>query len=154
LTCRADNAIIRCGVHGVCACGVEAIWRHVLDVYELVVEAGFAAAHRLREYDGNCERLHGHNWKVDVVLRGNALDKLGMVMDFRDAKRMIGEVLNTFDHRCLNDLEPFQTVNPTTENIARFIYHALAAKLPEGITVAKVTAWESEHCGATYSQTT
>jgi 6-pyruvoyltetrahydropterin/6-carboxytetrahydropterin synthase len=117
------------------------------------VETDFAAAHRLREYDGNCERLHGHNWKVDVVLRGQALDGLGMVIDFRDAKRLIHEVLADFDHTCLNDLEAFATQNPTTENLARTIYEALAAKLPDGVSVAKVTAWESEHCGVSYSRT-
>jgi len=103
-----------------------------LDVYELVVEADFAAAHRLREYDGNCEHLHGHNWKVGVALRGECLD---------------------VDHAFLNDLAVFQDQNPTTENLARTIYEALAAKLPDGITVAKVTAWESEHCGVSYSRT-
>jgi len=124
-----------------------------LDIYELTVETEFAAAHRLREYDGNCERLHGHNWKVDVVLRGEALDGLGMVIDFRDAKRLVGEVLAEFDHSCLNDLAAFQEQNPTTENVARTIYEALAAKLPDGVSVARVTAWESDHCGVSYSRT-
>jgi len=123
-----------------------------LETFELFVQTEFAAAHRLREYDGNCEHLHGHNWKVDVVLRANQLDALGMALDFRDAKRLIHEVLDGFDHEYLNELPPFREVNPTTENIARFIYHALEAKLPEGTAVAKVTAWESEKCGASYSR--
>ena len=123
-----------------------------LDIYELTVETEFAAAHRLREYEGNCERLHGHNWKVDVVLRGEALDALGMVIDFRDAKRLVGEVLGELDHSCLNDLTAFQEQNPTTENVARTIYEALAAKLPDGVSVARVTAWESDHCGVSYSR--
>lgn len=117
------------------------------------MESDFAAAHRLREYEGNCERLHGHNWKVAVVLRGEALDGLGMVIDFREAKRLVGAVLAEFDHTCLNDLEAFQDQNPTTENIARTCYEALAAQLPDGVSVAKVTAWESEHCGVSYSRT-
>ena len=79
------------------------------------------------------------------------LDRLGMLLDFRDAKRLIHEVLDGFDHQCLNDLEPFRDQNPTTENIARIVYEALAARLPHGVTVAKVTAWESDHCGASYS---
>ena len=116
------------------------------------IQAGFAAAHRLREYDGNCERLHGHNWKVEVVLRGEKLDHLGMLMDFREAKRLIGETLDGMDHRCLNDLEAFRVANPTTENIARMLYEALAARLPDGIAVARVTAWESDGCGASYSR--
>ena len=123
-----------------------------LESFELFVQTEFAAAHRLREYDGNCEHLHGHNWKVDVVLRASQLDALGMALDFRDAKRLIHEVLDEFDHEYLNELPPFREVNPTTENIARFIYHALEAKLPAGTAVAKVTAWESEKCGASYSR--
>jgi 6-pyruvoyltetrahydropterin/6-carboxytetrahydropterin synthase len=113
----------------------------------------FAAAHRLREYDGNCERLHGHNWKVDVVLRAALLDRLGMAMDFRVAKRLIHEVLDGFDHQCLNELAPFREMNPTTENIARVVYEALEARLPSGVAVAKVTAWESDQCGASYFRT-
>lgn len=122
-----------------------------LDAYELLIRMEFAAAHRLREYEGNCERLHGHNWKVEVALRATALDELGMALDFRVAKGLIQEVLDEFDHQYLNDLCPFRDVNPTTENIARHIYHALAAKLLDGVTVAKVTAWESDKCGASYS---
>jgi len=119
-----------------------------------VIQTEFAAAHRLREYDGNCERLHGHNWKIDVALRGEQLDKLGMLLDFREAKRLIQEVLGQLDHRCLNDVEPFRETNPTTENIARTVFHALAARLPQGILVRKVTAWESDHCGASYTRAT
>jgi len=88
-----------------------------------------------------------------VALRGERLDGLGMVIDFREAKRLIAEILADFDHAFLNDLAVFQDQNPTTENLARTIYEALAAKLPDGITVAKVTAWESEHCGVSYSRT-
>lgn len=122
-----------------------------LDRYELLISADFAAAHRLREYDGNCERLHGHNWKVDVALRAEALDDLGMALDFREAKRLIGEVLDQFDHQYLNDVGAFRELNPTTENIARTVYQMLAAKLPDGVTVARVTAWESDNCGVSYT---
>ena len=123
-----------------------------LDRYELIIQTQFAAAHDLRGYDGNCERLHGHNWRVDVVLRGEKLDALGMVVDFREAKRLIEQVTGRLDHQYLNDLEPFRHQNPTTENIARALFDALAAGLPEGVVVAKVTAWESDHCGASYSR--
>ena len=122
----------------------------ILNTYELLIRTQFAAAHRLREYAGNCERLHGHNWRIDVALRAHALDKLGMVMDFREAKRLIEDILHGFDHQYLNDLEPFRELNPTTENIARTVFDALAAKLPDGIALAKVTAWESDLCGASY----
>ncbi len=119
-------------------------------MYELLIQTYFAAAHRLREYTGDCERLHGHNWRVDVVLRAPQLDRLGMVMDFRVAKRLIAEILDGFDHQYLNELDTFRELNPTTENIARTIFVALAAKLPAEIAVAKVTAWESDLCGASY----
>jgi len=122
-----------------------------LGTYELFIETEFAAAHHLRDYAGNCERLHGHNWKILVVLRGEQLDRLGMLVDFREAKRLVQEALEPFDHRCLNDLEAFREQNPTTENIARTICEALAPRLPAGISVARVTAWESERCGASYS---
>lgn len=89
---------------------------------------------------------------MDVVLHATALDPLGMALDFRVAKRLIRDILDAFDHRCLNDLAPFREANPTTENIARIVYHALAATLPHGVSVRRVTAWESDDCGATYSQ--
>jgi len=123
-----------------------------VDTYELIIETDFAAAHRLREYEGNCERLHGHNWKVDIYVRAHQLDALGMVLDFREVKRLVREITDELDHHFLNDLALFETVNPTTENIAAAIYEALAAKLPDGVAVSKVTAWESDHCGASYSR--
>ena len=119
-------------------------------MWELIVETHFAAAHNLREYEGNCERLHGHNWKLEVRLAGEQLNDLGMVCDFREAKRLIAEVTSRLDHRHLNDVAPFDTINPTTENIARFLYDELSARLPEGVSVASVTAWESEGNGVTY----
>ncbi len=106
----------------------------------------------MRDYQGNCERLHGHNWKVAVALRGRKLDRLGMLLDFREAKRLLAEVTGPFDHECLNDLDVFRDQNPTTENIARTIFDGLSARLPEGITVARVTAWESANCGASFSR--
>jgi 6-pyruvoyltetrahydropterin/6-carboxytetrahydropterin synthase len=119
-------------------------------MYELLIQSHFAAAHRLREYTGNCERLHGHNWRIDVVLRAPKLDRLGMVIDFRDAKRLIEDILDGLDHQYLNELDAFRELNPTTENIARTIFDALAAKLPPEIALTKVTAWESDLCGASY----
>lgn len=119
-------------------------------VFELVVETDFSAAHNLREYKGQCERLHGHNWKVQVVLKAEKLDKLGMVMDFRDAKRVIGEIINRFDHVYLNELPDFTVLNPTTENLSKILYDGLKNVLPIGVKVSKVTTWESDRCGAAY----
>ena len=119
-------------------------------MFELIFETHFAAAHNLRGYQGSCERLHGHNWKVVVYLRAVKLDRLGMVIDFREAKAITGRLLDDLDHRYLNEVGPFKTENPTTENVARWIFDELCKLLPQHITVHKVTAWESEHCGASY----
>ena len=119
-------------------------------MFELVIEAHFASAHRLREYDGNCERLHGHNRKIDVRLTGEKLDDLGMLCDFRDAKKIVKEVTGRLDHRYLNDIPPFDELNPTTENIARYLFDEVAKRLPEGVAMSGVTAWESDGSGVTY----
>jgi len=121
-------------------------------MYELKIDSGFSAAHNLREYEGNCERLHGHNWKVSVTLSAGKLNELGMVADFRDVKKVLKEILGDFDHRYLNEIKEFKKANPTTENIARIIYTRLSKKLPENVRVKSVTAWESDGCGATYSR--
>ena len=119
-------------------------------MFELELEGHFAAAHRLREYEGNCEHLHGHNWKVRLVLAGTSQDDLGMLIDFREARRILDEVMDVLDHQYLNDLPCFEQLNPTTENIARYIHGEISTRLPEGVNVKRVTAWESEHCAATY----
>jgi len=119
-------------------------------VFELSVKTGFAAAHRLRGYQGKCESLHGHNWKVEVVLEGAKLNELGMVMDFSDVKRLLRDIVADLDHQYLNDLPPFAETNPTTEGIARFISERLAGALPQGVRVKSVTCWESDDCSATY----
>ena len=111
----------------------------------------FAAAHRLRGYKGACEKLHGHNWKLDVVLQSNRLNDLGLVMDFHEVKAALKDILAEFDHSFLNDLARFKTVNPTTENIAKAVADELVKRLPEGVRVKSVTSWESDRCGATYT---
>ena len=119
-------------------------------MYELVIHSGFSAAHRLRDYDGDCENLHGHNWKLDVVLSAPSLDDSGMVCDFRLVKRHLATVTDRLDHKYLNELPAFTRDNPTTEHVARFIAAELDKLLPEGVAVARVTAWESDDSGATY----
>ena len=119
-------------------------------MYELVVETDFAAAHSLRGYHGKCENLHGHNWKIQVVLSAGRLDGLGMVLDFKDVKSIADEILEDFDHKNLNDLEYFKKDNPTTENVSRALYAEFSKKLPKGVSVRKVTVWESDRCGASY----
>lgn len=121
-------------------------------MYDLIVETNFAAAHNLRGYKGKCEKLHGHNWKVQIVLTAEKLDHLGMVMDFKEVKEATNNILKKYDHTYLNELDEFTEENPTTENLARILHNELSQELPPGITVSKVTAWESENCGASYTK--
>lgn len=119
-------------------------------MYRLEVESSFAAAHQLHYYKGKCERLHGHNWRVRVAVEGTELDRVGLLVDFNDLKAMIGASTEKLDHGFLNDVPPFDAVNPTSENIARFIAEDMAPKLPAQVRIAGVTVWESDKCSATY----
>jgi 6-pyruvoyltetrahydropterin/6-carboxytetrahydropterin synthase len=121
--------------------------------YELFVTAEFSAAHSLRNYKGKCERLHGHNWRVDLRLEGRRLNRTGLLLDFVEAKRILAEVLDPFDHAYLNEVPPMDRLNPSSENLARFIAGETAKRLPRGIRVASVTCWESARCAATYRST-
>ena len=119
-------------------------------MYELIIKTHFAAAHRLRGYQGKCENLHGHNWEVEVKLRSKGLDRLGIVIDFARIKKVIAGILKNLDHQYLNQLKQFRKQNPTTENIARELYQELRQKIKKGIEVAQITVWESPGCGASY----
>jgi 6-pyruvoyltetrahydropterin/6-carboxytetrahydropterin synthase len=118
--------------------------------YELFITAEFSAAHNLRHYKGKCERLHGHNWRVDLRLAGRRLNKEGMLLDFVEAKRILAEVLDPLDHTYLNEVPPLDRLQPSSENLARVVAEAVAKRLPKGIRVASVTCWESARCAATY----
>jgi len=119
-------------------------------MYELTLKTGFAAAHRLRGYEGKCESLHGHNWNVEVKVAGREVDSTGLLMDFKELRALVAEVVEEFDHTYLNDLAPFERANPTTELISRHIADRLSGVLPEGVVVRAVTCWESDKCGASY----
>jgi 6-pyruvoyltetrahydropterin/6-carboxytetrahydropterin synthase len=121
--------------------------------YLLKVSTGFAAAHSLRDYPGDCSRLHGHNWKVDVEVEATALNSLGMGVDFKAIKQAARELAGTLDHRNLNDLSPFDRINPTAENIAAFFYHGLSEVLNTGtVRVVAVMLWETDSAGVRYSE--
>jgi len=120
-------------------------------MYDLTIEDSFAAAHNLRGYEGDCERLHGHNWRVEVCVTAEALDELGMVLDFRQLKSSLGEVLTKLDHRYLNEIAPFDALNPTTENICRYVAQQLQTRLPGRVSVRRVSCWESDKCSASYT---
>ncbi len=120
-------------------------------MYELVVVSTFSAAHNLRNYKGACERLHGHNWRVEVYVAAEELDDSGMAKDFRDLKKELESVLRGLDHNYLNEIPPFDTTNATAENLARFIYTELSSRLDDGnIRVNRVRVWESDSAGAGY----
>jgi 6-pyruvoyltetrahydropterin/6-carboxytetrahydropterin synthase len=119
-------------------------------VFSLTVRTVFAAAHRLREYEGNCENLHGHNWRVEVTVESEVLDKRGIALDFRVMKGALNELLARLDHGYLNDVPPFDTENPSSENIARYIFEEMEGRIPSPARLARVTVWESEDARAEF----
>ena len=119
--------------------------------YELKVTARFAAAHNLREFYGKCEDLHGHNWFVEVWVGADRLGQADLVMDFGVIKNHLAEVLDLLDHKYLNELPFFKENNPSSENIARFIYDNLAPMIPEPVKLLRTAAWESENACAIYN---
>lgn len=116
-------------------------------MYKIKVEADFSSAHNLRGYKGKCEELHGHNWKVELAAGSKKLDKIGMVLDFRFLKDKLNSVLDKLDHKYLNNLDYFKKINPTSENIAKYIYESLRDKVPG---LVSITVWESEKSCAIY----
>lgn len=123
------------------------------DLFEIEVELSFSAAHRLREYGTNCENLHGHNWTVVAAVRGPKLNRLGVCIDFRELKKALGEILDELDHKNLNTIPPFNKINPSAENIARFVYEKLSKKIKSKTArVARVKIAESRGCWAIYSR--
>jgi 6-pyruvoyltetrahydropterin/6-carboxytetrahydropterin synthase len=119
-------------------------------MFEIEVSSNFSAAHRLRGYKGKCENIHGHNWKVNVSISSDRLSKIGVVLDFKDVKKELRNVLRRFDHKNLNSLAFFKKANPTSENIAKFIFEQLKKRLP----VSSVDVWEADDSKATYRENT
>ena len=141
-------------------------------MYEIRVKSGFSAAHKLRGYKGKCEDLHGHNWKVEVFIENEDLDNIGMVVDFKKIKMALNVILKKLDHKYLNELPYFSAVggsaslarkdklsgraggkktNPTSENIAKYIFEKLEVK-SKNLKLKKVTVWESDTSAASYSE--
>lgn len=116
-------------------------------MFELMVEETFDAAHALRGYEGACENLHGHTWKVQVFLKGNKLNKIGILEDFKAIKKKLRSALKAFDHKYLNDVPPFNKINPTSENLAENLFKNIKKSLK---SLTKVTVWESETTNASY----
>jgi len=122
-------------------------------VFELKVISHLAAAHQLKDLAGPCERLHGHNWKIEVCVRGETLGSNGLLIDFKAVKQATEQVVQEMDHRFLNELTPFQDRSPSSEHIAQHIFRSLARGLnTEQVKVCSVTAWESDTACATYTE--
>jgi 6-pyruvoyltetrahydropterin/6-carboxytetrahydropterin synthase len=123
-------------------------------MFEISVEEDFSAAHRLKEYSGNCEHLHGHNWRVQATFRASQLDSLGLAFDFRTARKMLHSTISVYDHKYLNELALFESSNPSCEMLARQIFLAIGKALADssvpGVRLAKVTLWESDHAFVSY----
>ncbi len=123
-------------------------------MYMIGVWDHFSSAHYLRNYEGKCEHLHGHNWKVEVVLEGDTLDEAGMVLDFGILKGFLKDIMNTLDHKCLNDdVDFFKNISPSSEHIARYIYNSLKEKIVGyPVRMREVKVFESENSYAVYKE--
>ncbi len=120
-------------------------------MYELKIITQFAAAHRLENFNGKCEALHGHNWKVEVFLAGEQLDEAGLLVDFGVIKARTNALLEEIDHKYLNELEAFREQNPSSENLARYLFERLSTDLiRDGVRVSRVNVWESDTSCASY----
>jgi 6-pyruvoyltetrahydropterin/6-carboxytetrahydropterin synthase len=121
-------------------------------MYQISVENHFDAAHFLRGYQGKCEALHGHRFRVVVSVESSVLDDVGMAYDFTELKRHLADILERLDHTCLNDIPPFDKVNPSSENIASTVYDELKPKLADApVTLSGVEVWESPQSRVRYS---
>lgn len=122
-------------------------------MYQITIETHFSSAHRLRDYNGECERLHGHNWKVQISVASDVLNDLGMVMDFKDLKSNVKPLIVKLDHQYLNEIPPFNEINPTTENISKYLFDEFSKLInTDQIKVTKVEIWESTTSSASYTR--
>lgn len=120
-------------------------------IFEVYIETHFSAAHALRGYPGDCARLHGHNWIIQVYVRCRELDDIGIGIDFRVIKENVKDVLQGLDHFNMNELPPFQEDNPTSENIAKYLYRELRKRIDsDKVKVSKVKVSETPNAGAFY----
>lgn len=122
-------------------------------MYRLTIHTHFAAAHNLMHYQGECENLHGHNWKVEVTVAARQLDKAGLGIDFKILKGKTRALLEQLDHKYLNELAPFRDLSPSSENIARYLFERLGEELDnDNLTVERVNVWESDYACASFSR--
>lgn len=121
-------------------------------MYEVTIKKSFSAAHLLKEIGGKCEELHGHNFLVEVSVASESLNSEGLLIDFRVVKRWTDEVLEQLDHKYLNEIEYFKGINPSSEQLARFLYDRISEKSRQtNVTLSRITVWESDNSRVTYS---
>ena len=122
-------------------------------MFVLKIVTDFASAHSLRDYPGNCSRLHGHNWGVEVMVYSNKLDETGIAIDFREIKKQTKVVVKRLDHQYLNEIKPFDALNPTAENIAKYFFDEVGLLINnQDVKVKEVTIWETPRASVTYSE--
>ena len=121
-------------------------------MFEVTIEETFSAGHALRNYRGKCENVHGHNYRCQVSIEGQKLDEIGLLVDFVELKRIVHAVVDRMDHQWLNEFPPFDALNPSAENMARYIYDEISAGLAvrEGVRLASVRLWETDTASVTY----
>jgi len=121
-------------------------------MFEVTIEETFAAGHALRNYHGKCENVHGHNYRCQVTVEGAELDSVGLLVDFVELKKTVHGVIDRLDHQWLNEFPPFDVLNPSAENIAKFIYDEVHAglKAKEGVRLGAVKIWETDTASAIY----
>ena len=113
-------------------------------MFRLSTKKMISAAHVLRDYDGPCARLHGHNWNVKLDVLSDTLNNVGITVDFLDLDKILWDVIGPFDHNNFNNFPPFDTINPTAENVAKYFYDEIKKKLPPAIKIEKISIWETE----------
>ncbi len=122
-------------------------------IFRIKVFSSFSSAHKLNEYRGNCENLHGHNWKVQAEISCSVLDDAGLAMDFHELKQYLNSIIKTLDHKYLNELKPFKNTNPTSENIAKYIFENISKLInKKQVKLESISVWETDTSCATYSQ--
>jgi 6-pyruvoyltetrahydropterin/6-carboxytetrahydropterin synthase len=122
-------------------------------MFEISITDEFSSAHNLRGYKGKCESLHGHNWQIEVVVCSEKLDDIGMVIDFKKLKEIVNRIIKDLDHRYLNKLAYFKKVNPTSENIAKYIFNKINLLIKkEAVVLKSVSVWENRNSKATYCE--
>ena len=123
-------------------------------MFHVSVEETFSAGHALRGYKGKCENPHGHNYRVRVIVEGEQLDSIGLLLDFGEIKRILRGLIGGVDHKFLNDQKPFDTVNPSAENLAKFFYDETIKQMRQAVSaprIASITVWETDETSATYT---